>query len=752
MQLKKRHPIKSIVTTSRPLELLHLDLFGPSHYDTLGGSKYRLVIVDDYSRYSWVFLLKYTDETQREFIIFAKKSQRMYESEIKAIRTDNGTEFKNYTMQEFVDDEGIKHEFSAPYTPQQNGVVERKSRTIIEMERTMLSEFSSPHNFWGEAISTAVHYSNRLFLRPLHNRTPYELLTGNKPNVMYIRVFGCKCLVKNNKGKLGKFETRTIEGTFVGYAENSHAYRYYNKSTGAIEVSCDVVFLEDNGSQVEQVVPCPAGDDDPSNAIKLMGIGHIRPTEVHTDDQSDGIEMSHIPKNKKKALNPEQDHDDDQETSSTHVQAQVVPHDRVLARDELVDHEGTIRKIKAATRASDMKVDQVLGSISKGVVDTMHYLSLIVNTMLLCLVLSHSKVERPKDHRINVIGTNWVFKNKQDENGIVIRNKARLVAQGFAQIEGTRRPRTQANRRFFLHIPSPSPGGALLPKFTPLKQVIMQGQPISPKSASKSKASSGLVAPRASSQARKAVRKVAARKTLKRKTPVQENLHGCDLSSLLTFDPESIEPATSKAGEEPSPGSVHGPLQRLKALLSSSVETLVESPEAVTGILEEIQSHLPVTLQVKLWPAVTLSAFRSRVQSARQRITLRHAQLPMRADIADKCRQLNEKKAALDAKTYTSTNSAELETLRRELENLEERVRMTKRLIQEKETLIARSREEAQGLIADLKTDLAEIRALSSQLVTGKDEDDEAEIAEVDRIRADALHALDEFLQKNLSV
>ncbi|KAK1693378.1 hypothetical protein QYE76_010075 [Lolium multiflorum] len=353
-QLKKKHPIKSIVTTSRPLELLHLDLFGPSHYDTLGGSKYGLVIVDDYSRYSWVFLLKSKDETHREFITFAKKAQRMYESEIKAIRTDNGTEFKNYTMQEFVDDEGIKHEFSAPYTPQQNGVVERKNRTIIEMARTMLSEFNSPHNFWGEAISTAVHYSNRLFLRPLHNKTPYELLTGNKPNVMYIRVFGCKCLVKNKKGKLGKFETRTIEGIFVGYAENSHAYRYYNRSSGTIEVSCDMVFLEDNGSQVEQVVPCVAGnDDDLSSAIKHMGIGHIRPMEVHNDDQDDGVDVSSTPQvepsstqvepssatqepsstqdesqSEEQEEDPhsmEQDHDDDQETSSTHDQAQVVP-------------------------------------------------------------------------------------------------------------------------------------------------------------------------------------------------------------------------------------------------------------------------------------------------------------------------------------------------------------------------------------------------------------------------------------------
>ncbi|KAK1644032.1 hypothetical protein QYE76_061837 [Lolium multiflorum] len=409
-QLKKKHPIKSIITTSRPLELLHLDLFGPSHYDTLGGSKYGLVIVDDYSRYSWVFLLKSKDETHREFITFAKKAQRTYESEIKAIRTDNGTEFKNYTMQEFVDDEGIKHEFSAPYTPQQNGVVERKNQTIIEMARTMLSEFNSPHNFWGEAISTAVHYSNRLFLRPLHNKTPYELLTGNKPNVMYIRVFGCKCLVKNNKGKLGKFETRTIEGIFVGYAENSHAYRYYNRSTGTIEVSCDVVFLEDNGSQVEQVVPCVAGnDDDPSSAIKHMGIGHIRPMEVHNDDQGDGVEMSHIPKNKKKALNP---------LSKTMMM--IKKHPQLMFK----------LKLSLMINFEPLKVHEALVDLDWVIA---------MQEELECFTRNEvwSLVERPKDHRINVIGTKWVFKNKKDENGIVIRNKARLVAQGFAQIEAS---------------------------------------------------------------------------------------------------------------------------------------------------------------------------------------------------------------------------------------------------------------------------------------------------------------------------
>ncbi|KAK1670336.1 hypothetical protein QYE76_058495 [Lolium multiflorum] len=221
---------------------------------------------------------------------------------------------------------------------------------------------------------------------------------------------------------------------------------------------------------------------------------------------------------------------------------------------------------------------------------------------------------------------------------------------------------------------------------------------------------------------------------------------GCDLSSLLTFDPEFIEPST-KASAEPGPSATHGQLQHLKALLSSSIETLVEDTEEIKSILEDIQPHLPVTLQVKLWPVVTLSAYKSRVTSARQRIGLRHAQLPLKADIADKCQRLNEKKAALDAKVDTSVSTAELEVLRKELEDLEERVRVTKQLIQDKEALIARSHEEAEGLKAELKTDLAEIRALNKQLVTGQDEDDEAEIAEVDRVRATARRALEAFLQ-----
>ncbi|KAK1604804.1 hypothetical protein QYE76_028477 [Lolium multiflorum] len=186
---------------------------------------------------------------------------------------------------------------------------------------------------------------------------------------------------------------------------------------------------------------------------------------------------------------------------------------------------------------------------------------------------------------------------------------------------------------------------------------------------------------------------------------------GCDLSGLLSFDPESIEPAPPTARDEPSPSVIAAQLQRLKALLSSPIETLVENSEEVKNILEEIQPHVPMTLKL---PVVTLSAFRSRVQLARQRIDLRHAQLPLKADIADKCQRLNEKRAALDAKTDTSVSTAGLEILRKELKDLEEKVRVTKELICDKEASIACSQKEAEYLKAELKTGLAEIHMASS--------------------------------------
>jgi transposase InsO family protein len=113
---------------------------------------------------------------------------------IKKIRSDNRTKFKNSQIEGFLEEEGIKHEFSSPYTPQQNGVVERKNRTLLNMARTMLDEYMTPDWFWAKAINTACYSINWLYLHRNLKKTSYELLTGKKPNVSYFRVFGSKCL------------------------------------------------------------------------------------------------------------------------------------------------------------------------------------------------------------------------------------------------------------------------------------------------------------------------------------------------------------------------------------------------------------------------------------------------------------------------------------------------------------------------------------------------------------------------------
>jgi transposase InsO family protein len=191
-QVGVHHPHKNIMRTERPLELLHMDLFGLIAYISIMGSKYCLVIVDDYSRFTWVFFLQEKSQTQDTLKKFLRRAQNEFGLRIKKIRSDNGTEFKNSQIEGFLEEESIMHEFSSPYTPQQNSVVERKNRTLMDMTRTMLEKYKTSDQIWVEAINTACYSINRLYLQGILKKTSYELLTGKKPNVSYFRVFGSK--------------------------------------------------------------------------------------------------------------------------------------------------------------------------------------------------------------------------------------------------------------------------------------------------------------------------------------------------------------------------------------------------------------------------------------------------------------------------------------------------------------------------------------------------------------------------------
>jgi transposase InsO family protein len=308
-QVGVHHPHKNIMTTDRPLELLHMDLFDPIAYISIGGSKYCLVIVDDYSRFTWVFFLQEKSQTQETLKVFLRRAQNEFGLKIKKIRSDNGMEFKNSQIEGFLEDEGIKHEFSSPFTPQQNGVVERKNRTLLNMARTMLDEYKTSDRFWAEAINIACYAINRLYLHWILKKTSYELLTGKKPNVSYFRVFGSKRFILVKRGRKSKFAPKAVEGFLLGYDSNTRAYRVFNKSTVLVEVYCDIVFDETNGSQVEQVDRDELDDEEaPCVALRNMSIGDVCPKESkeppHAQDQ---------PSYSTQASPPTQDEDQAQE-------------------------------------------------------------------------------------------------------------------------------------------------------------------------------------------------------------------------------------------------------------------------------------------------------------------------------------------------------------------------------------------------------------------------------------------------------
>jgi hypothetical protein len=162
---------------------------------------------------------------------------------LKAIRSDNGTEFRNASFDQFCLDHSVDQQFSAPRVPQQNGVVEQKSRTLVEMARMMLNEHRTPRCFWDDAISTACYISNRIFLCSILHLTPFELRFGRKPSVSHLRPFGCKCIILKC-GNLAKFESRSSDGILLSYTPHGRSYRVFNLTTNTVVESCDVTFNE----------------------------------------------------------------------------------------------------------------------------------------------------------------------------------------------------------------------------------------------------------------------------------------------------------------------------------------------------------------------------------------------------------------------------------------------------------------------------------------------------------------------------
>jgi hypothetical protein len=314
---------------------------------------------------------------------------------IKKIRSDNGTEFKNSQIEGFLEEEGIKHEFSSPYTPQQNGVVERKNRTLLDMARTILDQYKTPDRFWAKAINTACYSINWLYLLRILKKTSYELLTVKKPNVSYFRVFGSKCFILIKRCRNSKFAPKAVEGFLLGYDSNTRAYRVFNKSTGLVEVSCDIVFDETNGSQVEQVDLDELDDEEaPCVVLRNISIGDVCPKESEEPPQAQDQPSSSM-----QASPPTQDEDKAQEAEDED-QDNEPPQEEDIDQggdddneDKEDDQEIRVKRpphprVHLAIQR-DHPVNSILGDIHKEVT-TRSRVAHFLNITLLCPLLSHT--------------------------------------------------------------------------------------------------------------------------------------------------------------------------------------------------------------------------------------------------------------------------------------------------------------------------------------------------------------------------
>ncbi|GJY29480.1 retrovirus-related pol polyprotein from transposon TNT 1-94 [Tanacetum coccineum] len=239
---KATHKPKTINTIMEVLHSLHMDLCGPLRVQSINGKKNILVIVDDYSRFTWVKFFRSKDETPAFVINLLKQLQVGLNKTIWFVRTDNGTEFVNKDLTDYYESVGITHEKTVPRTPQQNDVVERRNRTLVEAARTMMIFYKAPLFLWAKAVVTASYTQNRSLIHTLHNKTPYELVHDKKPDLSFLRIFGALCYPTNNNEDLGKLKAKANIGFFVGYAPNRKGYRIYNKRTRQIMETIHVAF------------------------------------------------------------------------------------------------------------------------------------------------------------------------------------------------------------------------------------------------------------------------------------------------------------------------------------------------------------------------------------------------------------------------------------------------------------------------------------------------------------------------------
>lgn len=404
-----------------PLEIIHSDVCGPMEIKSIGGSRYFLTFEDDFSRMAFVYFLQTKDEVFNCFKRFKSLVENQKNCKIKALRTDNGGEFCSGEFENFLSNNGIVHQLTNPYTPEQNGMSERLNRTIVEKAKCLLFESKLEKRFWAEAVNTAVYLRNRSVAAKL-NKTPHEIWTGEKPDLGNIRVFGSTVMVHVPKEKRLKWDKKAEKQILVGYGDGVKGYRVYNFEKNSVMTSRDVIIIEDFRDETNIIIKGeekssgdPASDikeisSEDSVSVRSSDEEFFSEIEEHSDsvvDQSDDEFTMEVPvteEPRKSERRPKPKVFEDYVTYLSSGGSDNLKGDPVTVQEALSRPDG--EKWREAIK------------------EELH--SFEVND-------AWELVDVPKNGTI--VQCKWVFKRKFDhENNVKYR--ARLVAKGFSQKPG----------------------------------------------------------------------------------------------------------------------------------------------------------------------------------------------------------------------------------------------------------------------------------------------------------------------------
>ncbi|KAK2442007.1 putative mitochondrial protein [Trifolium repens] len=411
---------------TKVLELVHSDICGPITPQSNGGCRYFMTFTDDFSRKTWIHLLVDKASAFTEF----KKFKTMVENEsnckMMCLRTDRGGEFTSNEFNEYCCSNGIKRQLTTAYTPQQNGVSERKNRTLLNMVRSMLSGRNVPKSFWPEALKWATYVLNRSPTLSVKNMTPEEAWTGRKPTVHHFRVFGCLAHVHIHDVHRKKLDDKSIPCFLLGISEESKGYKLYDPSAKKVIVSKDVIFEESKGWKWKNDKAKPL--DDPIS---------ISSSHEQDDEQGTDIEDMEV-QNETGNTNVHNDSDSNSQASEdtiTYSSDEMTPRvsrrprylDDYVTGDES-DNDDALQNLAMFSNNNDpvtydeaaksevwkKAMDQEIESIEKN------------NTWELVTLPEGAKT----------VGVKWIYKTKLNEKGEVEKHKARLVAKGYSQQHG----------------------------------------------------------------------------------------------------------------------------------------------------------------------------------------------------------------------------------------------------------------------------------------------------------------------------